>query len=102
MPLHAEEIVCPACELTIVFVNQNGEVMVEMVALDNPLNFDDLVVQEYTLTMELERVGDMYLPKHLPTKPQRADIVALPDGTLGVRFSNFVALVDVLKRPGLS
>jgi hypothetical protein len=99
MPLYAEEIACPVCELQIVFLNEQGEVMVEMIAVDDPSDWTNEDVNEYLTMLEVEATGDMYLTKrYLPTRPQRADLVQLKDGNLGVRFSNRVTLEDVRKR----
>ena len=96
MPLRAEEIACPACELDIVFLNPDGEVMVHMVAVEDPNDREREEVSEYHLTLTLEEAGDMHLPRlPLPTRPQRADLAPLPDGTLGIRFHNRIALEDI-------
>ncbi len=96
MPLRAEEIACPVCELQIVFINQRGEVMVHMIAVEDPHNWQHEDINEYLTMLSVEDAGDMYLPaRYLPTRSQRADLVALPDGTLGIRFHNLVALADI-------
>lgn len=99
MPLYAEEIVCPVCELQIVFLNEDGEVMVEMIAVDNPSDWTKEDMSEYLTMLEVESTGDMYMTKrYLPTRPQRAHLVELSDGGLGVRFSNRVTLEDVKRK----
>ncbi|MDQ1590303.1 MAG: hypothetical protein QOG71_930 [Pyrinomonadaceae bacterium] len=96
MPLHAEELACPVCQLEIVFLGERGEVMVEMVAVADPNDFESAEVSEYHLTLALEEAGDMHMPRlHLPTRPQRADLVPLPGGTFGIRFHNRIALEDI-------
>ena len=96
MPLHAQELACPVCALQIVFLSERGEVMVEMVAVEDPNDLESAEVGEYHLTLALEEAGDMYLPRlHLPTRPQRADLVPLPGGTFGIRFHNRIALEDI-------
>ena len=98
MPLYAEEIACPVCELQIVFVNEDGEVMVEMIAVDNPSDWTREDMNEYLSMLEVESTGDMYMTtRYLPTRPQRAHLVELSDGSLGVRFSNRVTLDDMKK-----
>lgn len=98
MPLYAEEIACPVCELQIVFVNEDGEVMVEMIAVDNPGEWTREDMNEYLTMLEIESTGDMYMTRrYLPTRPQRAHLVELSDGNLGVRFSNRVTLDDMKK-----
>ena len=98
MPLRAEEIACPVCELEIVFINHGGEVMIEMIAVENPTDWRREDVNEYLTMLEVENSGDMYLPnRYLPTLPQRADIKPLPDGTYSIRFHNRVALSDIQK-----
>ena len=98
MPLHAEEIACPVCELKIVSLNERGEVMVEMVAVEDLNDFERADVGEYHITLALEEAGDMHLPRtHLPTAPQRADLVPFPDGTFGIRFHNRIALEDITR-----
>lgn len=96
MPLYAEEITCPVCELQIVFVNEQSEVMVEMIAVEEPSDWSRADMNEYLTMLEVESTGNMYLTKrYLPTRPQRAHLVELSDGYLGVRFSNRVAIEDV-------
>lgn len=96
MPLQAEELACPVCQLEIVFVNERGEVMVQMIAVKDPHDYESAEVGEYHLTLALEEAGDMHMPKlYLPTQPQRADVVPFPDGTLGIRFHNRIALEDI-------
>lgn len=100
MPLYAEEIACPVCHLQIVFVNKKGEVMIEMIAVDDPSDWTREDMNEYLTMLEIESTGDMYLTKrHLPTRPQRAHLVELSDGKLGVRFSNRVTLDDMKRKP---
>ena len=42
--------------------------------------------------------GDMHMPRtHLPTEPQRADLVPLPGGAFGIRFHNRIALEDITR-----
>ena len=96
MPLSAEELACPVCALEIVFINEEGEVMVHMVAVEDPHDYERAEVGEYHLTLALEEAGDMHLPRlHLPTRPQRADLAPRPDGTFGIRFHNRIALEDI-------
>ncbi len=96
MPLRAEELACPVCELQIVFVSEHGEVMIHMVAVDDPADWHNEAVNEYHTALAVEEAGDMYLPRrHLTTRPQRADLVAQADGTLGIRFHNRIALEDI-------
>src|SRR5918997_943256 len=96
MPLRAEELACPVCELQIVFLGERGEVMVEMVAVEDPNDYESAEVGEYHLTLALEEAGDMHMPRaYLPTRPQRADLVPLPGGTFGIRFHNRIALEDI-------
>ena len=96
MPLQAEELACPVCALEIVFLSEAGEVMVEMVAIADPHDYESAEVGEYHITLALEEAGDMYLPSvHLPTRAQRADVVPFPDGTFGIRFHNRIALEDI-------
>jgi hypothetical protein len=96
MPLRAEEIACPVCQLQIVFLNAAGEVMVEMVAFEDPHDHESAEVGEYHITLALEEAGDMHMPRlHLPTRPQRADVVPLPNGAFGIRFHNRIALEDI-------
>src|SRR5260221_512488 len=79
MPLRAEEIVCALCELEIVFVNKLGEVMIRMVAIEDPSDWNNEVVHEYHKMLAGENAGDVYFPKQfLPTVAQHADIVQLP------------------------
>jgi hypothetical protein len=98
MPLRAEEIDCPTCELKIVFIDDRGEVMVQMVTIDDPCNYEQSDVQEYRLTLAIEALGDMHLPPYLPVSPQRADLVEAGEGSFVVKFSNRVALEDLIKR----
>ena len=96
MPLHAEEIACPVCELQIVFLNARGEVMVEMVSVADPDDYERAEVSEYHLTLALEAAGDMHLPRlHLPTEPQRADLVPLPGDMFGIRFEGHAGLTRI-------
>lgn len=96
MPLRAEELACPVCELQIVFLSERGEVLVEMVAFEDPHDYESAEVGEYHLTLALEEAGDMHMPRlYLPTKPQRADLVPLPGDTFGIRFHNRIALEDI-------
>lgn len=96
MPLQAEELACPVCALEIVFLSDAGEVMVEMVAIADPHDYENAAVGEYHITLALEEAGDMHLPRvHLPTRAQRADVVPFPDGTFGIRFHNRIALEDI-------
>lgn len=98
MPLQAEELACPVCALQIVFVSEAGEVMVQMVSVVDPHDYERAEVGEYHLTLALEAAGDMHMPRvHLPTEPQRADLVSFPDGTLGIRFHNRIALEDITR-----
>jgi hypothetical protein len=97
MPLQAEELECPACELHVVFINESGEVMIEMVSLVDPEDENAPAVRNYRTALALEVAGDMYMSDYLPTKAHRADVIALGDGSLGVRFSNRVALSDVYR-----
>ena len=98
MPLHAEEIACPVCELQIVFLNERGEVMVEMVSVADPHDYESAEVGEYHITLALEEAGDMHMPRtHLTTEPQRADLVPSPDGTFRIRFHNRIALEDITR-----
>jgi hypothetical protein len=101
MPLYAEEIACPVCELRIVFVNEQGEVMIEMIAVDDPSDWTSEGVNEYLTMLEVEATGDMYLTKrYLPTRPQRAHMVQMQDGYFGVCFANRVTLEDMRKSKG--
>ena len=96
MPLRAEELACPVCALESVFLGAGGEVMVEMVSVEDPNDFESMEVGEYHLTLALEEAGDMHMPRSfLPTRPQRAHIVPLPGGTFGIRFHNRIALEDI-------
>jgi hypothetical protein len=98
MPLRAEELACPVCELQIVFLNERGEVMVEMVSVKDFDDFESAAVGEYHITLALEEAGDMHMPRtHLPTEAQRADLVPLPGGTFGIRFHNRIALEDITR-----
>jgi hypothetical protein len=84
--------------LKIAYTNERGEVMVEMIAVDDPSDWRQHDLHEYLTMLDVEKSGDMYLPnQYLPTRPQRADLVSLPDGALGIRFGNMVALEDVRK-----
>jgi hypothetical protein len=74
--------------------------MIEMIAVDDPSDWTREDMNEYLTMLEIESTGDMYLTKrYLPTRPQRAHLVELSDGKLGVRFSNRVALDDVKRKP---
>jgi RNA polymerase subunit RPABC4/transcription elongation factor Spt4 len=96
MPLEAEELACPVCALQIVTLSETGEVLVEMVAITDPHDYESAEVGEYHVTLALEEAGDMHMPSvYLPTRPQRADLVALPGGTFGIRFHNRIALEDI-------
>jgi hypothetical protein len=97
MPLRAEELSCPACELQIVFVSADGEIMVEMVSMNDPADPANYLVGEYRTALALEEKGDMYIGTHLPTAAHRADLVQLPDGWRGIRFSNRVSINDIAK-----
>jgi hypothetical protein len=97
MPLKAEELDCPVCGLRIVYMNRKGEVMVEMISLEDPGDFKDPVVQQYQLALSIEAAGDMYMDAHLPTRPQRATVTRLKDGSLAVGFSNTIAVEDVAR-----
>jgi hypothetical protein len=99
MPMYAEELNCPVCELEVVFLNAQGEVMIQMIAVDDPQAWDDPDVAEYQTMMTVEGTGEMYMPaRHLPVAPQRADLVKLASGGYGVRYANRVALEDIAKR----
>jgi len=99
MPLYAEEIACPVCALQIVFANDEGEIMVEMIAVDDPSDWTPEDLNEYLTMLEVEGRGDMYLTtRYLPTRPQRAHLVEMKNGKLGVRYSNRVALSDICKK----
>ncbi|GEM_PF-1477995 len=99
MPLYAEEIACPVCDLQIVFINEDGEVKIEMIAVDDPADWTNEDVNEYLTMLETENSGDMYLTsRYLPTRPQRAHLVEMKDGKLGVRYSNRVALNDISRK----
>ena len=96
MPLHAEEIVCPVCELTVVFIAEDGQVMVEMIANEAPGEWTAELSEEYLTMLKVERAGDMYLgPRHFPTRPQHAQLTLTANGEFLVGFSNRVALADV-------
>lgn len=96
MPLHADEIACPVCELQVVFIADDGQVMVEMIANEAPGEWTPELLEEYLTMLKVERAGDMYLgPRHFPTRPQRAQLTATPNGEFLVGFSNRVALADV-------
>jgi hypothetical protein len=96
MPLRAEEITCALCQLEIVYVDDDGEIMVRMVAIDDPSDWQDDVVQAYHTMLAVENSGDVYFPKEFfPTISQHADIVELPDGSLGVRYANRVTLGEI-------
>ena len=97
MPLRAEELDCLTCGLRILSLNDEGEIMVEMIDLENPSDGNDPIVREYRVTLAKETAGDMYMPVHLPTVPKRAVVTPLADGTFAVGYSNMVALEDVLK-----
>jgi len=71
--------------------------MVEMIDFENPSDGDDPIVHEYRVTLARETAGDMYMPRHLPTVPKRAVVTPLADGNIRSRYSNMVALEDVLK-----
>ena len=96
MPLYAEELACPVCMLDIVFLNDAGEVMVQMVAVDDPQDYEDADVIEYQTMMTVESTGEMYMSaRYLPIQPQRADLAPLRGGGYGVRYANRVALEDI-------
>ena len=95
MPLSAEEITCPACQLEIVFYNERGELMIQMVALEDPTDISNPVVSEYQRSLAVESGGGMYMPRYLPIRASRADVITLPDGTLGVRYSNMVTVNEI-------
>ena len=102
MPLTADEITCALCQLEIVFVNELGEIMVRMVAIEDPSDWQDDVVQEYHTMLAVETAGDIYFPKKFfPTVAQHADVVELPDGSLGVRYANRVTLDQIRKTDNL-
>jgi len=103
MPLRAREITCALCDLQIVFVNEHGEVMIHMIAVDDPTDWENSFVQEYHTMLAVENSGDVYFPKeYFPTEPQHADVVQMPDGSLGVRYANRVTLDDIRKVDGAS
>lgn len=96
MPLYAEELSCPVCMLEIVFLDARGEVMVQMVSVEDLQDYDNADVQEYWTMMTVESTGELYMSaRPLPTRPQHADLQRLPDGMFGVRYANRVALEDV-------
>lgn len=96
MPLHAEELVCPVCELRVVFIADDGQVMVEMIANEAPGEWTPELLEEYLTMLKVERAGDMYLgPRHFPTRPQRAQLTRAANGEYLVGFSNRVTLADV-------
>lgn len=96
MPLHAEELACPACELQVVFIAEDGQVMVEMIANEAPGEWTPELLEEYLTMLKVERAGDMYFGSHhFPTSPQRAVVELTADGYYLVGFSNRVALADV-------
>lgn len=96
MPLHAEELACPVCELQVVFLAEDGQVMVEMIANEAPGEWTPNLLEEYLTMLKVERSGDMYLgPRHFPTRPQRAVVEPSADGHYLVGFSNRVALADL-------
>ncbi len=98
MPMYAEELACPVCFLDVVFLNERGEVMLQMIAVDDPQAWENPDVAEYQTMMAVENTGEMYMPaRHLPIAPQRADLVALPQGGYGVRYANRVALEDIMR-----
>ena len=98
MPMYAEELTCPVCMLDVVFLNPRGEVMIQMVALADPQDYEDADVVEYQTMMAVESTGEMYMgARHLPVKPQHADIVSLPGGGYGVRYANRVMLDDIIR-----
>jgi hypothetical protein len=98
MPLRAEEICCLICELQLVFVANDGQVMVEMIANVAPGEWTPELLDEYLEMLRVENAGDMYLPRrHFPTRPQRADLEPMENGEFRVRLSNLVALTDVGK-----
>jgi hypothetical protein len=96
MPLHAEEIVCPVCALDVVFIAEDGQVMVEMIANEAPGEWTRELSEEYLTMLKVERAGDMYLgPHHFPTRPQHAQLSVTTNGHFLVGFSNRVELADV-------
>ena len=101
MPLRAEEITCALCQLQIVFVNNLGEVMIQMMAIDDPDDWDNPFVQEYQAMLAVENAGDIYFPRqYFPTEPQHADVVQMPDGSFRVRYANKVTLDEIRKPDG--
>ena len=96
MPLRAEELDCPVCELQIVFVGPNGQVKVEMIAGEAPGEWTPEMLEEYLTMLRVEASGDMYLPnRQFPTRPQLAHLEPLPNGEYGIKFSNRVSLAEV-------
>lgn len=96
MPLRAEELTCPVCELQIVFVGPHGQVKVEMIAGEAPGEWSPEMLEEYLTMLKVEASGDMYLPnRHFPTRPQHAHLESLGNGEYGIRFSNRVSLAEV-------
>ena len=80
-------------------MNDSGEVMIHMVAIEDPEDWRSEEVNEYHTALAVEEAGGMYMPRrHLPTQPHRADIVPQQDGTLGIRFHNRIALADIQRR----
>lgn len=72
--------------------------MIQMIAIDDLSNWNNIHVQEYHAMLAVENAGDVYFPRqYLPTEPQHADIVPMPDGWLGVRYANRVTLEDIRK-----
>jgi hypothetical protein len=96
--MYAEELTCPVCFLDVVFLDERSEVMVQMVAVDDPQDYTDADVLEYQTMMTVESTGELYMSaRYLPVRPQRADLAPLPGGGYGVRYANRVALEDIAR-----
>jgi predicted amidophosphoribosyltransferase len=96
MPLRAEELACPICALQLVFIRDDGQVMVEMIAADAPGEWTPAMLEEYLAMLRVEGAGDMYLTgRYFPTRPQLADLEPTENGEFRVRLSNRVALTDI-------
>jgi hypothetical protein len=96
MPLRAEEIACPVCELQLVFIAPDGQVMVEMIAAEAPGEWTPELMEDYLEMLRIESSGDMYLPdRHFPTRPQFADLAPGENGEFRIRLSNRVSLNEV-------
>jgi hypothetical protein len=96
MPLRAEEIACPICELELVYVGADGQVMVQMIAGEAPGEWTPEMLEEYLEMLKVESAGDMYLTeRYFPTRPQLADLEPMENGEFRIRLSNRVALTEV-------